>query len=123
MANSSGRKIKPFFVWVDNEESLTADHLMQKNSSLPGGSEAHWSDEQTSKQFTLSCDEPEIRTAEGEFSTAESEFQQQRGGLRKRCHWFDDTAESFDADGANSSSPNNSREKCRWKKFLLRISC
>ena len=107
MANSSGRKIKPFVAWVDNEESLTTDHQMQKNSSLPDGSEAHWSDDQTSKQMTLSCDEPEIRTAEGEFSTAESEFQKQRGGLRKRCHWFDDTAESFDADAANSSSANN----------------
>ena len=80
---------------------------MQKNSSLPGGRESHWSDDQTSKQFTLSCDEPEIIIAEGEFSTAESEFQDQRGGLHKRCHWFEDTAEYFDADGPNSSSPNN----------------
>ena len=31
----------------------------------------------------------------------------QPGGLRKRCHWFDEPVESVDADGANSSSPNN----------------
>ena len=107
MANTSRRKFKPFVAWVDNEESLTADHQIQNNSSLPGGSEAHWSDDQTSKQFTLSCDKPEIRTAEREFSTEDSVFQEQRAGLRKHCHWFDDTADSFEADGASSSSPNN----------------
>ena len=99
--------MKPFVAWVDNEESLTADHQMQNNSSLPGGREAHWSDDQTSKQFTLSCDKSEIRTAEREFSTEDSVFQEQRAGLRKRYHWFDEPVESLDADGAKSSCPNN----------------
>ena len=99
--------MKPFVAWVDNEESLTGNHQMQNNSSLPGGSEAHWGDDQTSKQFTLSCDKPEIRTPKQEFSTEDSEFQEQRAGLPKRCHWFDEPVESLDADGANSSSPNN----------------
>ena len=114
--------MKPFVAWVNNVESLTTDQQMQKNSSLPGGSEAHWGDDQTSKQFTLSCDKPEIRTPKQEFSTADSEFQEQRAGLRKRCHWFDEPVESLDADGANSSSPNNfsipsARRAFGWRRW------